>query len=273
MGDLHARLLREALAQKVRNGARARRGEGRLVAGLARPGQVFGHGAGAGGRAGGDGVVHQADATHGREVLHRVVAQLLVDPGKQRHRSVRHQHQRVAVRARLARGLDRQAAGRAGAVLDDHVAAQQRAHGVGQGARGQVDRAAGREAHQDLHRRATGGGRRGRRGRLGADDTVGGQAQREGGQRGQREVTAADHADSFRFGKQGSDRRGVDGSGWIARPALSGPACRARCRSGSPAPRAAPAGSARSRPPRRRASRRAGPGRAAPGWRARARRA
>ena len=56
---------------------------------------------------------------HGLEVLHRVVRDLLVHMGLQRHVRVVHLHQRVTVGGRFLRRLDRDEAVRAGPVLDE----------------------------------------------------------------------------------------------------------------------------------------------------------
>ena len=64
-------------------------------------------------------VGHHGDLAHRREILQRVVAQLLVQMSVGRHADPRDDH-RVAVGRRLGNGIDTEFASRAGLVFDDH---------------------------------------------------------------------------------------------------------------------------------------------------------
>jgi hypothetical protein len=139
----------EHLAQKVRGRARAVRRKAHLVALRLGPGNELGQ------RVGGHVLVDdQRQLEAGRvedrhEVLDRVVRQVAVGAGKHAHHAGRAQQQHVAVGRRRLHGLDRDAARRARAVVDDQRA-ERVAHLLRNGARQHVLRAAGGHADQHL---------------------------------------------------------------------------------------------------------------------------
>ena len=148
----HARRLREQQAGEMRHGACTRGG----VVGLGRIGlhpgqhrlQVARRRAGTGG----DGEVEGARERDRGEVLHRVVAQVLVEPRMDHQRAAGREDQRVAVRRGALDLGQRQPAAGARLVVDDHVLPERDAHLVGEQARHHVGRAARREADQDAGR-------------------------------------------------------------------------------------------------------------------------
>ena len=85
------------------------------------------------------------------EVLERVVADALVEVRVGDERRERGQHHGAAVGRRLGERGERDAAALPGPVLDDDGLAEGRSQALGEDARDEVGRLAGREAHQDLH--------------------------------------------------------------------------------------------------------------------------
>lgn len=123
-----------------------------LVRRVLGPSQVFGHGLDLRRRASGQGVVDHAYPPDGGEIFHLVEAKLAMQPLKQGHGAMRHQHQGVAVGACLPHALGGQTPRGAWPVLHHHRAAQGLAHRFCQGARGQVHRPASGKTHRQFDR-------------------------------------------------------------------------------------------------------------------------
>ena len=92
------------------------------------------------------------DLADGREILDRIVGELLVHARAEDERGVAAHHQRVAVRRGLGGAFGGDVAARAGDVLDHHRLAPGFGEFLGKQPRGDVGRDAGREADQDADR-------------------------------------------------------------------------------------------------------------------------
>ncbi|MNN31100.1 hypothetical protein D3C81_1447730 [compost metagenome] len=96
-------------------------------------------------------VAHAADR---REVLDRVIGQLLHQRRVGRMRGVGGHEQRIAVRGRLRNQLRRDGAVGAGAIVDHHVLAERIAQFLGRDARDGIGAAAGGKRHDKADRTA-----------------------------------------------------------------------------------------------------------------------
>ncbi len=149
---LHADAFAEQHAEEVRQAA----GAGRRVAGLGRirlrPRGELVPRLGAAHRPCGDRELERRAERDRREVLDRVVRDVLVHVRHDGHRADRLHHEHRAVRRRGLDRVGRDAADGAGTILDDHRLAERGRHLLGDDARDDVGGAARREADEDLDR-------------------------------------------------------------------------------------------------------------------------